>query len=93
MRMCQACSEGRHWDCGCQTWCECECDPTTAIMDAVIAGEEDPDAERCDQCGQTSGCLMNGLCPMCYETGGGVLHRRLMPNAEAHASATREPIA
>lgn len=35
--------------------------------------EED---ERCDQCGQTSGCLLNGLCPMCYETGGGVLHRR-----------------
>ena len=35
----------------------------------------DRDEERCDQCGQTSGCLLNGLCPMCYETGGGVLHR------------------
>jgi hypothetical protein len=39
----------------------------------------DRDEDRCDQCGQTSGCLLNGLCPMCYETGGGVLHRR-MPN-------------
>lgn len=24
--LCQACSEGRHGDCGMQTWCECECD-------------------------------------------------------------------
>ena len=27
--------------------------------------------ERCDQCGTFSGCLMNGLCPMCYELNGG----------------------
>jgi hypothetical protein len=46
----------------------------------------DRDEERCDQCGQTSGCILNGLCPMCYETGGGVLHRRLMPNAGAQVS-------
>lgn len=26
-RMCQACIEGHHWNCGMQTWCECECDP------------------------------------------------------------------
>ena len=25
LRMCEACYEGRHWDCGMQTWCECEC--------------------------------------------------------------------
>lgn len=25
MAMCQACQEGRHWDCGMQTWCECDC--------------------------------------------------------------------
>jgi hypothetical protein len=37
---------------------------------------EEPDDDLCDQCGQPSGCLLNGLCPMCYETGGGVLHRR-----------------
>lgn len=23
-RMCQACEEGRHSQCGMQTWCECE---------------------------------------------------------------------
>ncbi len=23
--MCQACSEGRHWDCNLATWRECEC--------------------------------------------------------------------
>jgi len=23
--MCQACEEGRHWDCGMQMWCECDC--------------------------------------------------------------------
>jgi len=27
--------------------------------------------ERCDQCGTVSGCLLNGLCPMCYELNGG----------------------
>ena len=43
----------------------------------------DRDEDRCDQCGQTSGCLLNGLCPMCHETGGGVLHRR-MPNTGLH---------
>ena len=25
METCEACDEGRHWDCGMQTWCECEC--------------------------------------------------------------------
>lgn len=48
----------------------------------------DRDEERCDQCGQTSGCLLNGLCPMCHETGGGVLHRR-MPNAGGEAHGNR----
>lgn len=37
--MCQACSEGRHWDCGLQTWCECDCDPIAALYDF------DPDDE------------------------------------------------
>jgi hypothetical protein len=37
---------------------------------------EEEDDDLCDQCGQPSGCLLNGLCPMCYETGGGVFHRR-----------------
>lgn len=25
--MCEACTEGRHYACGLQTWCECDCDP------------------------------------------------------------------
>jgi len=24
--MCDACRRGEHWDCGMQTWCQCECD-------------------------------------------------------------------
>jgi len=31
--MCQACNDGRHWDCGMQTWCECACDPIDALYD------------------------------------------------------------
>lgn len=23
---CRACEDRRHWDCGMQTWCECDCD-------------------------------------------------------------------
>ena len=34
---------------------------------------DDYDPETCDQCGATSPAMLNGLCPMCYETGGGVL--------------------
>ncbi len=30
---CQACQEGRHWDCGLQTWCDCDCDPVAALYD------------------------------------------------------------
>ena len=30
--LCQACEEGRHEDCGMQTWCECDCDPEAARM-------------------------------------------------------------
>lgn len=29
--MCQACEEGRHWDCGLQSWCDCDCDPEVAL--------------------------------------------------------------
>lgn len=45
--MCQACSEGRHWDCGLQTWCSCDCDPfaydfafVTDDEMAILNGEE-----------------------------------------------------
>jgi hypothetical protein len=52
--MCQACSEGRHWDCGLQTWCECDCDPIAALYDfnpdddMTVVSEEDyePDPEN-----------------------------------------------
>lgn len=40
----------------------------------------DRDDERCDQCGDRSSCLLNGLCPICHETGGGVLHLRRRSN-------------
>ena len=38
--------------------------------------ENDPDDDRydtyCDSCGGKCDCLMNGLCPMCYECRGGL---------------------
>ena len=41
--------------------------------DGSAFDSEEPDdrEERCDSCGETSRCLMNGLCPMCYELNGG----------------------
>lgn len=39
MRMCTACQEGRHWDCGMQSWCECDCDPETAEIDEIFNPE------------------------------------------------------
>ncbi len=52
---------------------------------------EEPDDDLCDQCGQPSGCMLNGLCPMCYETGGGVLHRRSNAGGEGRAVARTSP--
>jgi hypothetical protein len=38
---------------------------------ALDSDEPDEREERCDSCGETSRCLMRGLCPMCYELNGG----------------------
>ncbi len=38
---------------------------------ALDSEEPDDREERCDSCGETSRCLMRGLCPMCYELNGG----------------------
>lgn len=34
---CEACEEGRHSDCTEQSSCDCDCDPTTASIDEVVA--------------------------------------------------------
>jgi len=31
--MCEACERGDHFDCGMQTWCECECPGPHGIYD------------------------------------------------------------
>jgi hypothetical protein len=38
---------------------------------AFDSKETEDREERCDSCGETSRCLMNGICPMCYELNGG----------------------
>jgi hypothetical protein len=38
---------------------------------ALDSEEPEDREERCDSCGETNRCLMNGLCPMCYELNGG----------------------
>ena len=38
---------------------------------ALDSEEPEDREERCDSCGETSHCLMRGLCPMCYELNGG----------------------
>lgn len=38
---------------------------------AFDSEETEDREERCDSCGETSRCLMNGICPMCYELNGG----------------------
>ena len=30
---CEACERGLHYLCGCQTWCDCDCDPVAALFD------------------------------------------------------------
>lgn len=34
--ICEACNAGRHWECGCQTWCDCDCTPEQALMQALM---------------------------------------------------------
>ena len=54
--------------------CTCDCDGEPEEDDGWWCDDSD---DRCDQCGTKTSALFNGLCPMCHETGGGVLHRRL----------------
>lgn len=39
MTMCEACTEGHHWNCGMQTWCQCDCPGPEGIY-----LDDDPDA-------------------------------------------------
>lgn len=38
MSQCEACLRNDHANCGMQTWCDCDCDPTQALFDVF----EDP---------------------------------------------------
>ena len=52
MRMCTACEEGRHWDCGMQTWCECDCDGPEGVYlfdETYISVFGDPFAEPAEE--------------------------------------------
>lgn len=31
--MCEACQQDEHWNCGMQTWCECDCDGPEGFYD------------------------------------------------------------
>lgn len=48
-RLCEACERGDHANCGQQTWCECDCDPFVASVDAAFPRPDDdlgvPDAD------------------------------------------------
>jgi hypothetical protein len=48
------------------------CDGRLVDEDRPDHWNDIPDNDLCDQCGKASGCLLNGLCPMCYELGGGI---------------------
>lgn len=51
VRLCEACEQSRHWDCGRQTWCECDCDPELALeqddRDRCCPHLEEPDCVTC----------------------------------------------
>ena len=44
MRLCNACEDGEHHDCGLQTWCQCECDPDNCTCSDCYY--EPPEDER-----------------------------------------------
>jgi len=50
MELCDACKRGQHWDCGMQTWCECECDPDAFDHpdNATAMSDEQPDEDDYD---------------------------------------------
>ena len=51
--MCHACEEGRHADCGMQTWCECDCDPDAMLYEV----------DTCDYCDAWSDDSHRETCP------------------------------
>jgi hypothetical protein len=52
--MCEACAEGRHWQCGMQSWCDCDCDPDAFFGDIADCdngfGEPDEFEEALANC-------------------------------------------
>ncbi len=49
MRMCSACEDGEHHDCGLQTWCECECDPYSCTCRDCHYEPPDDDRDGTDE--------------------------------------------
>ena len=40
LRLCSACEEEDHANCGMQVWCECECDPELARIQEIEDKED-----------------------------------------------------
>lgn len=61
MRRCEACERGEHWNCGMQTWCECECDGPDGVY-ADGDAEDDTDDPLRDEivsdCGDPDCCMI-----------------------------------
>jgi hypothetical protein len=36
MKVCAACEDEDHINCGMQTWCECDCDPELALIQTIF---------------------------------------------------------
>lgn len=50
-RMCEACERGDHYNCGLQTWCQCECEgPYGVYWDEWDDPELAPDNESGSDC-------------------------------------------
>lgn len=48
-RKCEGCEQGRHHECGLQTWCECECDPDECECEGCLFGENTDAGEAIDE--------------------------------------------
>lgn len=52
--LCDACENGEHWNCGMQTWCECDCDGPGGMYgyedDPMPPAKADEDIDYEDHC-------------------------------------------
>jgi hypothetical protein len=57
--MCEACTRDEHWNCGMQTWCECDCPGPGGDYTPDDSLDGEPEVPSCRECGCNPCCCLD----------------------------------